>query len=560
MPNLILGPLLRYTDESDATVWVETDGPCEVEVVAGGSSHHARTFHVEGHHYALVRVVGLEPGTVYEYSVTLNGERRWPEPDIGFPPSFIRTIDPGRPFRLAFGSCRITLPQEPPYTLKKDQDKRGRGADALYALAETMRREMRSGFPHATGAWPDALLLLGDQVYADEVSLGTLGFIRSRRDPNEGPGETVAGFEEYTHLYYDSWREPGIRWLLSTVPSAMIFDDHDVHDDWNTSRAWVDKMRATQWWDERITGGLMSYWIYQHLGNLSPRELDNDVMFHKVCEAEDAGPLLRGFARDADREPAEKRWSYHRDFGGVRLLVVDSRAGRVLDEGSRSIVDDKEWLWIEEHASGDFDHLLIGTSLPFLIPPALHYAETWNEAVCGGAWGSLAARIGEILRQGVDLEHWSAFGRSFEKLVALLRTVGSGKSTSADPPASVVLLSGDVHHGYLVEADLEAGGVQSAVYQAVCSPMRNTLGRAERLAMRFGWSQPGKLLWRTLARLAGAREMGIAWRLTHKEPWFENHIGTLELRGREAALKIEQPSSQAPEGIRLQKIFERSLT
>jgi len=554
--NLILGPLLRYTGERDATVWVETDGPCEVEVEAGGSSHRARTFHVEGHYYALARVVGLEPGTSYEYSVVLNGEQRWPESDTGFPPSFIRTIDPGSTFRLAFGSCRITLPQNPPYTLKKDEDKRGRGADALYALAKTMRRELPSG----TDTWPDALLLLGDQIYADEVSPGTLDLIRSRRDPEKGAGETVADFEEYTQLYYDSWREPEIRWLLSTIPSAMIFDDHDVHDDWNTSRAWVEKMRATRWWEERITSGLMSYWIYQHLGNLSPRELDNNEMFRKVCETEDAGPLLRVFARDADREAARKRWSYYRDFGKVRLLVVDSRAGRVLDEDRRSIVDDEEWLWVEEQASGDFDHLLIGTSLPFLLPPALHHAETWNEAVCGGAWGSLAARIGETLRQGVDLEHWSAFGRSFEKLVALLRAVGSEKHPGADPPASVVVLSGDVHHGYLVETDLRAGSVQSAVYQAVCSPMRNTLGRAERLAMRFGWSRPGKLLWRTLARLAGVKEMDIAWRLIDKKPWFENHIGTLELRGQEASLRIEQPSSQDPEATRLRKVFEHRLT
>jgi len=555
VPNLILGPLLRYTGESDATVWVETDGPCEVEVVAGGSSHRARTFHVEGHYYALVRVVDLEPGTYYEYSVVLDGERRWPEADAGFPPSFIRTIDPQRPFKLAFGSCRITLPQKPPYTLKKDQDKRGRGADALYALAEAMRHEL----PPETDAWPDALLLLGDQVYADEVSLGTLEFIRSRRNPKDGPGETVANFEEYTHLYYDSWGEPEIRWILSTVPSAMIFDDHDVHDDWNTSKVWVEKMRATPWWEERITGGLMSYWIYQHLGNLSPRELDNDETYHKVCEAEDAGPLLRRFARDADREAAGKRWSYYRDFGKVRLLVADTRAGRVLAEECRSIIGDEEWLWIENHASGDFDHLLIGTSLPFLVPPALHHAETWNEALCSGAWGTLAAKLGEILRQAVDLEHWSAFGRSFEKLVALLRTVGSGRA-DADPPAAIIVLSGDVHHGYLAGADLGADEVQSVVYQAVCSPMRNTLGRAERLAMRFGWSRPGKALWRTLARLAGARETDIAWRLLHEEPWFENHIGTLELRGREASLKIEQPSSQAPEGQHLHKVFEYRLT
>ena len=61
-----------------------------------------------------------------------------------------------------------------------------------------------------------------------------------------------------------------IRWLFSTVGVAMIFDDHDVHDDWNTSIAWLEEMRAKPWWEERIESALSSYWIYQHLGNLSP--------------------------------------------------------------------------------------------------------------------------------------------------------------------------------------------------------------------------------------------------------------------------------------------------
>ena len=33
MPELVLGPLLRYTGETDATLWVETDAACEVEVL-----------------------------------------------------------------------------------------------------------------------------------------------------------------------------------------------------------------------------------------------------------------------------------------------------------------------------------------------------------------------------------------------------------------------------------------------------------------------------------------------------------------------------------------------
>ena len=155
----------------------------------------------------------------------------------------------------------------------------------------------------------------------------------------------------------------------------MIFDDHDVNDDWNISETWVRQMRAKPWWEERIIGAFMSYWVYQHLGNLSPRELEEDGLFKKVQEAENPTRILREFAYKADREIAGTRWSYHRDFGRVRLIMMDSRAGRVLKEGHRSMLDQEEWAWIVEMATGDFDHLLFGTSLLSSLAPD---STTWK--------------------------------------------------------------------------------------------------------------------------------------------------------------------------------------
>ncbi len=321
----------------------------------------------------------------------------------------------------------MAAPSEPPYTLPKDEDDRGREHDALRTLALGMRDA-------APETWPDLLLMLGDQVYADETSPETREFIRSNRDTSEPPGEIALTFEEYTRLYRESWGEPVIRWLLSTVSTAMTFDDHDVHDDWNTSEAWLEEIRATDWWDEHIVAGLMSYWIYQHAGNLSPDEQDEDGLLDKVSEQDDAGDLLREFARGADRERGGSRWSYYRDLGRTRLVMIDSRAGRVLDEGNRSMLDDEEWKWVEEHACGGFDHLLIATSLPWLLSPAMHHLEAWNERVCGGAWGSAAARAGEKVRQELDLEHWGAFNESFERLAEIQRSVGAGERGEA--PAS----------------------------------------------------------------------------------------------------------------------------
>ena len=126
-------------------------------------------------------------------------------------------------------------------------------------------------------------------MYVDEDSPETREFIRSRRDTSLPPGEEVADYEEYTRLYWESWGDPVIRWLFSTVGVAMIFDDHDVHDDWNTSIAWLEEMRAKPWWEERIESGLSSYWVYQHIGNLSPAALEQLDLFREVCDCDDAG-------------------------------------------------------------------------------------------------------------------------------------------------------------------------------------------------------------------------------------------------------------------------------
>ena len=552
MPELVLGPLLRYVGETCATFWVETDGPCEVGVLGAIE----RTFHVEGHHFGLVRVAGLECGRDYEYTVELDGEQAWPLEDSWMPPSRFRTYPKEERLTIAFGSCRTAMPNHPPFTLTKDIDERGRELDALRGLAFRMKDQ-------APEQWPDFLLLLGDQVYADEVSPETEKFVRSQRDMDSEPGPIALNYEEYTHLYQESWSDPVIRWLLSTVSTAMIFDDHDIHDDWNASAAWLEAIRASDWWDEHIVGGLMSYWIYQHLGNLSPDEQAEDELFARVREAEDAGPILREFALRADRETEGLRWSYHRDLGNTRLIVIDSRCGRVLEEGARAMLDPEEWEWIEDHCSGDFDHLLLATSVPWLLAPAMHHLEAWNEAVCGGAWGGRAAKVGEKIRQEYDLEHWAAFNDSFDRLAELQRSVAAGERGAA--PASVVTLSGDVHHAYLSEVAFPHGsGVQSNVYQAVCSPLRNPLDEKERRVIDLLMTRPAYAVARALSRAAGVKSEPVRWQMVGDAPWFENQVATLDVEGRRLEFKIESArldddDVNGPGEPRLECVFEHRI-
>ena len=168
--------------------------------------------------------------------------------------------------------------------------------------------------------------------------------MRLNRHGNRPPDEVVS-FAEYERLYRHSWGDPEIRWLMSTVPTAMIFDDHDIRDDWNTSAPWRAEMAKMPWWQDRIRAGLASYWVYQHLGNLSPAELADNEDYQRLLATEgDTWPLLAELAERADREvDCNKglRFSYRWDLGRSRLIMVDSRNGRILESGERMMIGEQ---------------------------------------------------------------------------------------------------------------------------------------------------------------------------------------------------------------------------
>jgi hypothetical protein len=605
-PALVLGPMLRYVSETEATIWVETDRECRVEVLG----RSVPTFAVAGHHYALVVVDGLAPGSEHEYQVALDGTVRWPLPGSGFPPSVLRTLRHGRPVRLAFGSCRVAevapqnldrrtrrqratqrAPREPDDVRGASGDPIGEeGTDTLAALAANLRDAPRD-------SRPDLLLMIGDQVYADEPGPATRRFMsehraaEARAAENSAPAVTaatapsalaaapageVADFAEYCALYWEAWSEPAVRWLFSVVPTAMIFDDHEVHDDWNTSAVWRREAAAKPWWPMRIQGAYQSYWVYQHLGNLSPDELAADETWGKICQQGNAAELLADLARRADQRAPGIRWSFLRTFsttgsttgGKVRVVVLDSRSRRVVD-GKRLIADEAEWQWFTEAVSGDWEHVVIATSVPPLLPRGIHTLEAWDEKIRGGAWGRWAVGFGERLRQAVDLEHWPAFGESFAKLEELLTALATGRrSMRGEPPVSVTVISGDVHHSYLAAVDLRradgaavaAGPVRvSAVYEAVCSPFHQAMPPKLRVAQRLASTKLSGMIGTVGATLSGARIPGIGWRIT-EGPWFDNMIATLTYQGPRAVIRFDRAENDSAGSPRLAPVLETDLT
>jgi phosphodiesterase/alkaline phosphatase D-like protein len=501
-----------------ATIWVETVRPATVEVVAGEAGGAARTFAAFGHHYAFVVVSGLPAGAVTPYRVVIDGETVWPPENYEFraPAIHTRSGDGAEPVRMVFGSCR----EAAPYATQ------GLPPDALDAYASRLAR--------SAGNWPDLLVLLGDQVYADEVSPVTRRWLRRRRvRPRfrpikaEVPADQVINFTEYARLYHESWTDPEVRWLLSTVPSVMIFDDHEIIDDWNTSASWrVDALRQP-WWRERIMAGLASYWIYQHVGNLDPGELARDPLYPAVVSAGDATELLRDFGHAADDDRDAHQWSYSLDLGRTRLVVLDNRCGRELEPGKRAMLPARQWEWFAgELARGGYDHLVVGASLPWLMPYGVHDLEA---AV--SAWAESPRRtvadLAEKTRRVLDLEHWPAFGNSFEAMGALLSQLDG-------TVASASVLSGDVHHSYVAKPDLPG----PPIHQLTCSPVHNRMPNFMKPLFRLAWTERGAGIGRFLARRAGLPPASIGWTKL-AGPYFGNAVGTLVHSGRSAVASIE---------------------
>lgn len=538
--------MVRYVDDRVATLWMQTDSACEVEVLGA----RERTFCVDDHHFALVVVEDLAPGADHAYEVLLDGERVWPEAGSAFPPSTIRLLGDG-PCDVVFGSCRVSRPHEPPYVLRAGEDDEGQGVDALRVYAQ------RLAAAGGGAAGPDMVVMLGDQIYADEPSPQLQDALAGRPRPSGVPEDELADFAEYALAYKEAWSDPLIRWLFSTVPITMVFDDHEIHAEWRISQGWMDEMNAEPWFDDHIRAGLMAYWVFQHVGNLAPAELAAGGLYDQVRAAPDAAALLASRMSTEGRQQGHSRWSFARAIGDTRLVVIDSRAGRDVTPGRRALVQDEEWEWIREQATRPARHLLLASSVPFLLAPGLHHAEAFDEALTDGAWGRPGAWLGEKLRRLAVMDHWASFQHTFRQLAELLDDVAHGRAGAA--PKSIVMLSGDVHHCYLAEVGFPSGaGDRAPVWQAVCSAFRKELAVHERRVLAFGHTGLGERLARRLARAAGVARVPLDWRVVER-PAYNNQVATLSLDGDRSRVTVEAIAGPW-DAARLEVAFARDLS
>ena len=314
---------------------------------------------------------------------------------VEYPPPVIATRSPGRPARIAFGSCRTSVSHD-------RQGNRRHGVDSLRAFALAVA-DGRAVGPTCCSSWATRCTPTRPE--------GDAGLHPEPARHPRGAGEGAQGLRGVRASLRA--RVVGRRESMAPVhaPRAMIFDDHDIRDDWNASLDWKRKMEATSWWHGRIVAGLASYWVYQHLGNLSPRARAEDEVWGRSSATTGRGARPHRRARRVRRAMRRRARRLRLELlPGLRRRAADRRrlaCGEGSDAvGSRTagcpgarMARRADARWIPAPARGQL------AAVPAAPGPAPRRG--LDQAFAQGAWGRPAAWIGERLRQAVDLEHWA---------------------------------------------------------------------------------------------------------------------------------------------------------
>lgn len=251
MPAMSLGPILGAVTSTAAKVWLRSDltGPLTVECSANGDfSQPAARVQVrpdaEHDMTAVAELTGLSPETRYSYRVT-DGSSRVDDDGGAAGPTFWTMpsdgTDPGD-IAFGFGSC---------FNPFKSQRAAAGGRRLLGSLLEK-RETLGIRF----------MILLGDQVYTDSFVEGTFPFDRARE------------LEEYYQVYRKYWSDPQMRDVLRSIPTFMIFDDHELWNDWGTTLTndrsnWFTNWRSAAT-SPRFLAALKAYEDYQQAHNPDP--------------------------------------------------------------------------------------------------------------------------------------------------------------------------------------------------------------------------------------------------------------------------------------------------
>lgn len=283
------------------------------------------------------------------------------------------------------------------------------------------------------------LLLGGDQVYSDAmwVMVPELKAWSALPWDKRLKAAFTAGLrrkveEFFGKLYLERWSQPEVAAALASLPTVMMWDDHDIMDGWGSYPVEQHQCAVYQGIFE-VARAAFALFQRQAIGAPPPATLPGQDQHNSACRIGALGLLVLDMR--SERCPRSTRTQ-----DGVELL----QAEQVLSPRSWAAV--YQWL-AEQEAAGGLRHLFVMSSVP-VVHPGLELIEKLLGALPG------QQEMEDDLR-----DHWDSPPHRAERLRLIHRLL----QLSARG-VRVTLLSGDVHVAALgvIESAREDGGEGNA--------------------------------------------------------------------------------------------------
>jgi len=205
----------------------------------------------------------------------------------------------------------------------------------------------------------DFMMMLGDQIYGDHRTgksfLGKLPVFRQIILALKIKNKKKINFKHYLSHYKKAFKKINKRKVMSAIPTYMIFDDHEVHNDWGSNKF----LKGPEDYD-MLSDAMKAYNIYQvSHPEIKPPRL-TDIAFGKVLP--------------------EAKYYYQYCHGKSGFFVMDTRFNKVpLNESESNKEQIRMITGVQMNALKTFlsspDHSVkfIATSVPMMPDAELNW-------------------------------------------------------------------------------------------------------------------------------------------------------------------------------------------
>ncbi len=244
---------------------------------------------------------------------------------------------------------------------------------------------------------------------------------------------------------------PEVQRALAQVPVYMIFDDHDITDDWNMTRAWENSAYRHPFSRRIIGNALIAYLLCQGWGN-RPDKFSAELL----DEIRDV--FQKHNHREQDRliQKLLKFENWHYSLATQpKLVVLDTRTRRWRSERGESYPSGlMDW-----EALTELQQELIHEKAVIMVSPAPIFGVKLIEVV-----QRVFTWFGYALT--VDAENWMSHPGTASSILNIF--------THRRTPHNFVILSGDVHYSFVYDVRLKHQEDSPHIWQITSSGIKNT--------------------------------------------------------------------------------------